>query len=104
AVGALAVVPVVEELAFRGYLARRIVDRDFTRVEGTRIGALAIGVSAVAFGLMHDRVLAATVAGIAYGLALRRRGEVADAVAAHATTNALLLAWVAATGRWDLWG
>ena len=47
---------------------------------------------------------AGAVAGALYGVALRRRGEVADAVAAHATTNALLLAFVAATGRWDLWG
>ena len=104
ALGALAVIPLVEELAFRGYLARRIVDRDFARVGASRIGAVAIGLSAPAFGLLHDRVLAATVAGVFFGLALRRRGEVADAIAAHATTNALLLAWVAWSGRWDLWG
>jgi exosortase E/protease (VPEID-CTERM system) len=104
AAGAIAVVPLVEELAFRGYLARRLVDRDFARVPGSRVGPLAIGLSALAFGAMHDRPLAGAVAGALYGVALRRRGEVADAVAAHATTNALLLAFVAATGRWDLWG
>ncbi len=102
--GALVVVPLVEELAFRGYLARRIVDRDFAAVAPDRIGALPLLLSAVAFGLLHDRFLAATLAGALYGLALRRRGQVADAFAAHATTNLLLLAWVAATGRWDLWG
>lgn len=104
AAGAIAVVPLVEELAFRGYLARRLVDRDFARVPGSRVGPLAIGLSALAFGAMHDRPLAGAIAGALYGVALRRRGEVSDAVAAHATTNALLLAFVAATGRWDLWG
>ena len=47
---------------------------------------------------------AGAIAGALYGVALRRRGEVSDAVADHATTNVLLLAFVAATGRWDLWG
>lgn len=104
AAGAVAIVPLVEELAFRGYLARRVVDRDFATVPGSRVGAGAIAVAAIAFGLLHDRLVAGLVAGVLFGLALRRRGEVADAVAAHATTNALLLGWVTATGRWDLWG
>ncbi len=104
AAGALAIVPLVEELAFRGYLARRVVDRDFAAVPGERVDARAIAIAAAAFGLLHDRWVAGAIAGALFGLALRRRGQVADAVAAHATTNALLLGWVAATGRWDLWG
>ena len=33
----------------------------------------------------------------------RRRGSLADAVVAHATTNALLAVWVLWTGSWSLW-
>jgi hypothetical protein len=32
-----------------------------------------------------------------------RRGELSDAVAAHAITNALIAAYVLATGAWTLW-
>jgi membrane protease YdiL (CAAX protease family) len=47
--------------------------------------------------------LAGTFAGLAYALAVYRRGRLADAIAAHATTNALLAAWVVGYQRWDLW-
>ena len=39
-----------------------------------------------------------------YAIALYRRGELADAVVAHATTNALLTAYVLAMGSWAVWG
>jgi hypothetical protein len=38
-----------------------------------------------------------------YALALSRRGRLSDAVLAHATTNALLAAYVLTTGAWSLW-
>ncbi len=36
-------------------------------------------------------------------LALYRRRELVDSVVAHATTNALIAAYVLATGAWSLW-
>ena len=102
-VGAVVTVPLAEELAFRGYLARRLVARDFERVPLEHLSWLAVLGSALAFGMLHHRIIAATVAGIAYGLVARRRGFLADAVVAHATTNALLAVWVLWTGNWALW-
>jgi len=102
-VAALSVVPIVEELAFRGFLARRLSSREFDTLAPARITLPALVVSALAFGLLHRRPLAGTLAGVVYALVYRRRGEVADAVVAHATTNAILLAVAAALGRWDLW-
>ena len=46
----------------------------------------------VLFSALHRRLLAGTVAGGAYALVLLRRGELSDAVVAHATTNACLAA------------
>jgi membrane protease YdiL (CAAX protease family) len=57
----------------------------------------------VAFGALHGRWLAGTLAGLCYALALYRRGRLGDAVLAHATTNALIAADVLATGTWSLW-
>src|SRR5262249_46420029 len=67
-VGAVATVPLAEELAFRGYLARRLVARDFERVPLERLSWLAVLGSALAFGMLHHRVIAATLPGVASGL------------------------------------
>jgi exosortase E/protease (VPEID-CTERM system) len=100
---AVVVVPVVEELAFRGFLARRLTSREFDAVPGDRLSALAIVISSLAFGLLHQRVVAGTLAGLCYALVYRRRGQLADAIIAHAATNAALVVVAAATGRHDLW-
>lgn len=102
-VGAVVTVPIVEELAFRGYLLRRLADRDFERTSFRRSPWLAFAASSILFGMMHGHVLAGIAAGVAYALAARQRDELADAVVAHATTNALLVASAIATGRWSLW-
>ncbi len=102
-VGAVVTVPIAEELAFRGYLNRRLIDADFERVPMRTFTALAFVGSSVAFGAMHGRWLAGTLAGMAYALVLYRRGELGDAIGAHAVTNALLAVYVLATGSWLLW-
>ena len=38
-----------------------------------------------------------------YALALYRKGDLSEAVLAHATTNALIAAYVLTTGAWSLW-
>jgi hypothetical protein len=38
-----------------------------------------------------------------YGLVVYRRGQMSEAVLAHALTNALIAAYVLATGSWSLW-
>jgi CAAX prenyl protease-like protein len=101
--GAVVTVPLVEELAFRGFLVRRLVAADFESVPFTRFTWPSALLSSVCFGVMHQRWLAGTVAGIFYALAVRRRGQLSDGVAAHATTNALIAGFVLGTGGWSLW-
>jgi CAAX prenyl protease-like protein len=97
-------VPIAEELAFRGFLMRRLVSADFESVDWRRWAFFPVLISSVAFGLLHgDRWLAGTIAGVLYAAALRWRGRIGDAVAAHAVTNALLAAWVLISGHWGLW-
>lgn len=98
--GAVVIVPLVEELAFRGYLARRLTAAEFDAVSLRQITWPALLASSVLFGLMHHDVVAGAAVGILYGLAARRRGRLGDAVLAHAVTNALL----AVTGRMSLPG
>lgn len=101
---AVITVPIAEELAFRGYLARRLVDREFDRISFSRLTILPVAVSSVAFGLMHGQHwMVGIVAGLAYALALRWRGRMGDAFAAHAVSNLLLAAWVLSRGDWAQW-
>ena len=99
--GSVLVVPLAEELAFRGFLLRRLIGADFTDDPG-RFTWTSFVISSALFGALHGRWLAGTIAG-RLRVALYRRRELADAVAAHATTNALIAAYVLATGSWSMW-
>ena len=101
--GSVVTVPIAEELAFRGYLARRLVTADFARLSPRHVSCLAFVGSSVLFGAMHSRLIAGTLTGALYLLCYRRRGELADAILAHAITNALIAAYVLTTGTWALW-
>ena len=101
--GSVVTVPLAEELAFRGYVNRRLIAAEFERVPYGKLSALSFLVSSVLFGVLHDRWFAGTIAGMLYALILARRGRFSDAVLAHATTNALLAIYVLLTGEWSLW-
>jgi exosortase E/protease (VPEID-CTERM system) len=91
--GAVAIVPLAEELAFRGYLARRLMSHDFWKVPLTQLSWPAVLISSLLFGALHQQqFIAGTAAGLAYALLARHRGRLTDAVLAHALTNALLAA------------
>jgi exosortase E/protease (VPEID-CTERM system) len=102
--GAVVTVPIAEELAFRGYLARRLMGREFDQISFRSLGLVAIVVSSAVFGAMHGGQWAVgIVAGLAYALVVKRTGRFGDAVAAHATSNLLLAAWVLGRGDWGMW-
>jgi exosortase E/protease (VPEID-CTERM system) len=101
--GSVVTVPLAEELAFRGYLTRRLQARDFCLVPAGRFTWFSFLVSSILFGALHSRWLAGTLVGMVYALALYRRGRVADAVWAHAITNAFIAIFVIVTGHWLFW-
>jgi exosortase E/protease (VPEID-CTERM system) len=101
---AIITVPLAEELAFRGFLIRRLMSADFASLDFRSYTYIAILLSSLAFGLMHgDRWIAGTIAGVLYALVFLRRGSLGDAAFAHATTNALIAATVLTQGKWYLW-
>jgi exosortase E/protease (VPEID-CTERM system) len=107
---AVVTVPIAEELAFRGYLARRFISRDFDSVSFSSLTVLSICLSSAVFGLEHmknlmdwQHLLLGTAAGLAFAAALRWRGRMGDAVVAHAVSNLLLAAWVLGLGDWAQW-
>ena len=101
--GAVITVPLAEELAFRGYLLRKMIHADFENVALGRWTGLSLLGSSLLFGLLHSSWLAGTLAGMGYAFALHQRGQMGDAVIAHATTNALIAVWVLTQSEWVWW-
>lgn len=103
-VGYTITVPLVEELAFRAYLTRRLIGPEVDRLPVGVFTWSSFAISSVLFGLLHGTFwIVGTLAGMAFALALYQRRAIGDAVVAHATTNGLLAMYVLATGRWSVW-
>jgi exosortase E/protease (VPEID-CTERM system) len=94
--GTVALVPVIEELFFRGYVLDRL------DMGGLPMRILAVVVSSGLFGLMHDRIWAGAVAGVVFGLVYLWRGRVTDAIGAHIAANAVVALWAFVQSDWTL--
>ncbi len=101
--GSVVTVPMAEELAFRGYLIRKLVAKDFENVRPGDFTWFSFIASSLLFGFLHQHLLAGTLASAAFALALYRRGHVGDAIVAHMTSNALIAVAVLAAGHWGFW-
>ena len=102
ALGAIVLVPLAEELAFRGYVQRLLIGRDFWRIAPGQFTWLSFIATSVLFGLMHQRMGAAALAGAVYALMLYRTGRLSDAIAAHMASNAVIVGWVILAREWSL--
>jgi exosortase E/protease (VPEID-CTERM system) len=94
-------VPLAEELAYRGFLMRRLQARDFDLLAYQRVGWFALGASSVLFGAAHGALwLPGCVAGFAYGWIVKRQGHLGEAVTAHMMTNFLVATVALGSGNW----
>jgi exosortase E/protease (VPEID-CTERM system) len=102
--GGVLMVPIAEELAYRGYLMRRLQKADFDGLPFQSVRWPALAATALLFGLAHGALwLPGIAAGVVFGLLVVRRGQIGEAVVAHATSNALIAAGVLGWGQWQLW-
>ncbi|MHC4375339.1 MAG: exosortase E/protease, VPEID-CTERM system [Planctomycetota bacterium] len=103
AMGYVVLTPIAEELAFRGFLQRRVQHVDFERVPLERWSAPGVALSAVAFGALHGNWIGGIAVGVIFSLCLRGPGRLSEAIACHALINGALAVLAAATGRWGWW-
>lgn len=104
AAAAIITVPIAEELAYRGFLMRRMVSAQFDSVSLRGVPWPAIVISAILFGVMHGAMwIPGIIAGLGYGALAASTGKMGESVAAHATTNALVAMQVLLFGQWQLW-
>jgi CAAX prenyl protease-like protein len=98
-------VPILEELFWRGWLMRWIIDpNDFERVPLGTFAPAAFWLTAILFASEHGSFWdVGLAAGIVYNWWMIRTRNLWDCILAHAVTNGLLAAWVIGAGQWQYW-
>ena len=103
-VRATLLVPILEELFWRGWLPRWIVNPDWQRVPLGRYTAMAFVISAVLFAAEHGPYWeVGLLCGLIYNWWFWRTKSLGDIVLVHAVTNGALSAFVFATGKYEYW-
>lgn len=101
--GAAVVIPLLEELFWRSFLLRFIIDTDFEKVPVGSLTLPAFMFSTILFGLEHHYIVAGMMAGAIYTTLLRYTGSIALCSLAHAVTNLALGIYVITRHAWQFW-
>lgn len=99
------VVPLVEEIFWRGFLLRYFVSEKFYAVPIGAFSWPSFAIVTIGFGFAHLRAdwIAALITGALYNCVAYRTKSMASCVLAHAVTNLLLGLWIMKTRQWGFW-
>ena len=101
--GAVVVVPVMEELFWRGYLMRTIIKPEFEEVPLGTFQPLSFYITTVAFAMVHVEVGSALLFGLIAGWWFLKTKSLKAVILVHAAANAGLAAYVLVTKNWFFW-
>jgi CAAX prenyl protease-like protein len=97
-------VPILEELFWRGWLPRWIQSSRFERVPLGQYTPLAFWATALLFAAEHGPFWeVGLLTGIIYNWWMRRTRSLGDLILAHAVTNLMLSLFVIETRQWAFW-
>ena len=99
--GAALVVPVMEELFWRSFLMRWIVDSEFEKVPVGKVTLAAAGITSAIFASAHPEWLPAVLTGLAWAGLLAYTGKLSTCWISHMVANAALGAYALATQSWN---
>ncbi len=103
-VRATLLVPILEELFWRGWLPRWIVNPNWQTVPLARYTTMAFVASSVLFALEHGPYWeVGLLCGLIYNWWFWKTKSLGDIVLVHAVTNGALSAYVFATGKYEYW-
>jgi hypothetical protein len=101
---AVVIVPIAEELFWRAWLMRWLIDQDFERVPLGRYTAQSFWLVAALFASEHGPYWdVGFAAGVLYNWWMVRTRSLGDLILAHAVTNFSLRVYVIAFGKWEYW-
>lgn len=102
--GCTLLVPVIEELFWRGWMMRWLIDFHFTKVKLGAYTPAAFWIVAAIFASEHGPFWeVGLAAGILYNWWMVRTHNLGDCVVAHSVTNGLLSLYVLAADQWQYW-
>jgi len=102
-VGAVVIVPVMEELFWRSWLLRYLIKDDFTSVAVGSFSLFSFLAVSLLFGLEHHFILAGIMAGVFFNAICYVTKSIAQCILAHMVANLLLAGYVLSTGKWLFW-
>jgi CAAX prenyl protease-like protein len=98
------IVPIVEELFWRAWLMRWLIERDFWKVPLGTYAPQAFWITALLFASEHGPYWeVGLLCGIIYNWWMVKTKSLGDLILAHAVTNACLCAYVILTQKWEYW-
>jgi CAAX prenyl protease-like protein len=101
---AILIVPIAEELFWRGWLLRWLINSEFQKLPLGSYSPFAFWITAALFASEHGPYWDVGLAtGIVYNWWMIRSKSVASCVLMHAVTNGLLSAYVIAYDQWQFW-
>jgi uncharacterized protein len=102
--GSVALVPILEELFWRGWLMRWLINPEFEKVPLGKYAPGAFWIVAILFASEHGPYWeVGLIAGVVYNWWMIRTKSLADCMLAHAVTNGVLAAYVMVGGHWQYW-
>lgn len=103
-VRAAVLVPIIEELFWRAWLMRWLIRPEFEKIPLGAYTAASFWITVALFAAEHGSYWeVGAVAGILYNWWMVRTKSLGDCILAHAVTNAVLSAYVIASGNWQYW-
>jgi CAAX prenyl protease-like protein len=101
--GLVLVVPLIEELFWRSFLMRWLIDNDFWKVPIGKVTPMAAAVTSVLFALAHPEWLPAVLTGALWAWLLWWTKSLSACAVSHATANLALGLYVIVTHDWKFW-
>ncbi len=102
-IGSSLVVPMLEEVFYRSFLYRYMVQSQFLQVPLGRFDLRAFLIVGLIFGISHYEWLPGILSAFAYQGLVCRKDRLGDAITAHAVTNFLLAVWVVLRPAYRFW-
>lgn len=101
---AVLIVPMAEELFWRGWLMRWLISPAFQKVPLGAYQTAAFWLCALLFASEHGPYWeVGLVAGVAFNWWMVRTRSLGDLILCHAVANACLSLYVIAAGKWEYW-
>jgi CAAX prenyl protease-like protein len=98
------IVPIVEELFWRGWLMRWLINPDFEKVPLGAYTPASFLLTALLFASEHGAYWeVGLAAGLIYNAWMIRTKSLGDCILAHAVTNGILSAYVVFANKWEYW-